>query len=129
MKTIIPTQEEAVLLRAMLDTVDPPHDGIDVGTHTELLQHDTAWTRASGEVPGTTREDGSIAAAGQTVQATGFEDESGDVAFPEAVGFAVLDEPGPLALGEKIIAAVGELPGSNRRFSLRFAFRRFGAGR
>ena len=67
-------------------------------------------------------------AAGQTMEATGFEDEGGDVELPAATGHAVLDEPGPLALGEKILAAVGELPDSNRQFSLEFSFRECGMG-
>jgi hypothetical protein len=128
MAKLTPTPEESAILRTVLDDVDPPLDGVDVGLGKVRPQHDTTWTRASDEIPGVTRPDGTIVAAGQTVQATGFEDDGGDVELPTATGHAVLDEPGPLALGEKIIAAVGELPGSNREFSLEFSFREIGIG-
>lgn len=128
MAQIAPTPEEAAILRTVLDTVDPPLDGVDVGLGKVRPQHDTSYRRASGEVPGVTRTDGTIVAAGQTVQATGFEDDGGDVELPTATGHAILDEPGPLALGQKIVAAVGELPGSNRRCSLQWAFRKIAMG-
>ena len=117
MKVINPTTEEAALLRSVLDPLDPPHDGIDVGTGTELLQHDTTWTRASGEIPGTTRPDGTIVAAGQTVKCTGFADEFSTVEYPTGLGDEVANmlesyPPGPerglaVALAAKIRAASG----------------------
>jgi len=91
MAQIAPTPEEAAILRTVLDTVDPPLDGVDVGLGKVRPQHDTSYRRASGEVPGVTRPDGTIVAAGQTVQATGFENEAGDVTVVHGLSDAVVD--------------------------------------
>jgi hypothetical protein len=121
MPKITPTTEELPILRAALDTpgVDPTFWGTVIGT-TKGPQPviDVGWTHTAGRPPG----------PGPTVQCLGLPDEEGDVEIPTATGHAVLDEPGPLALGNKLIEAVGELPNSNRQFSLEFSFRECGLG-
>jgi hypothetical protein len=121
MPKITPTTAELPILRAALNQpgVDPIFWGVVVGTKKGPQPViDVGWTHAAGRHPG----------PGPTVQCIGLPDEEGDVEIPTATGHAVLDEPGPLALGTKIIEAVGELPNSNRQFSLEFSFRECGLG-
>jgi hypothetical protein len=121
MAKITPTPAELPILRTALDVpgVDPIFWGTVIGTEKGPQPViDVGWTHAAGRLPG----------PGPTVQCVGLPDEAGDVEIPTATGHAVLDEPGPLALGTKIIEAVGELPNSNRQFSLEFSFRECGLG-
>jgi hypothetical protein len=121
MPKITPTQAELPILRAALDLpgVDQTFWAVWVGTTKGPMPViDSDWTHAAARLPG----------PGPTVQCVGLPDEAGDVEIPTATGHAVLDEPGPLALGNKIIEAVGELPNSNRQFSLEFSFRECGLG-
>lgn len=118
------TADEETELIATLEVADPPHFSTrQIGNGPVRPTIVSTWDRTE-----------SLEACGVTVQCVGYRDESDNVEVPQQTCWDCLDENGSdptvaISLGNKLITAAGELPDSNRRFSLRHSFSRVGMGR
>lgn len=131
MSTINVTANEGIELRTKLDGADPPRFGTNVGNGVRQPSNDTAWLRRIDDGGGGWIE--REPTWGVTVSCRGLEDGAGDVEVPDAQAWGCLEQScanaDAASVDDKLLAAAGELPDSNRRFDLRFAFSRCGMGR
>jgi len=127
MSVVVLTSAEHANLLALADAGDPPlYPPLFVG-------HPAAVARFRTRVPETYARavDGTAVPVGWTARSYARDESTGEVEVDAEPTWAMLDVPGhgvSPTTAEKLLAAVGER-GPNRRFSLRFAFSRFGDGR
>ena len=123
MTAIAVTEPEAAEVRTHANPVIPPRRGTPQG-------HPLAAAAFNARIPQTWNRDGTQTPVGWTADAW-VRDAAGNIEMSQRKAYTLLDEPGTTlvtAIRAKLLAGVGER-GSNRRFSLRFSFARFGDGR
>ena len=118
MSTITTTPAEYAEINDNLDLSHPPNKDVVWGNGRVRPTQAATYARNDG-------------APGWAWSVGYFErDEgTGDVEIPQQTCWDTLDTPGPqmsVATAEKVLAAAGELPGSDRHFGLQFRFREFG---
>lgn len=121
MSTVNTTPAEYAEINDNLDLSHPPHK-------------DTVWGNGRVRPTQAATYARNVGAPGWAWSADYFERDggTGDVEIPQQTCWDTLDTPGPqmsVATAEKVLAAAGELPPGDRRFSLRIAFLRGGKGK
>lgn len=128
MAAIVLTEPEHAEVLAHSDVADPARRGRTVGASV-------AVARINARIPASYSRvaDGTTPPLGWSVSNTYERDTgTGEVEVEPEDVYRLLDEPGAdlsVATADILIAGVGEMDGSNRRFSLRFAFARTSMGR